>query len=68
MDTLRVLIADDESLRVMSLKAQLEAIRHKVVAEASNGKEAVHLARELRPDRRFSTSRCRRWMASKPPR
>jgi len=50
MDALRILIADDESLRVMSLKGQLEALGHKVVAEASNGKEAVHLADELRPD------------------
>jgi len=50
MDSLRVLVADDESLRVMSLKGQLESIGHKVVAEAANGKEAVNLARELRPD------------------
>ncbi|MBI4788676.1 MAG: response regulator [Chloroflexi bacterium] len=50
MDALRVLIADDESLRVMSLKGQLESIGHKVVAEAANGKEAVTLARELKPD------------------
>ena len=50
MDALRVLIADDESLRVMSLKRQLETIGHKVVAEASNGKEAVRLALDLRPD------------------
>lgn len=50
MESLRVLIADDESLRVMSLKGQLETLGHKVVAEASNGKEAVRLAEELRPD------------------
>lgn len=50
MDALRILIADDESLRVMSLKGQLESLGHKVLAEASNGKEAVHLADELRPD------------------
>lgn len=50
MDSLRILIADDESLRVMSLKGQLETIGHKVVAEAANGKEAVHLAQELKPD------------------
>ncbi len=50
METLRILIADDESLRVMSLKGQLESIGHKVVAEAANGKEAVGLARELKPD------------------
>ena len=50
MESLRVLVADDESLRVMSLKGQLESIGHKVVAEAANGKEAVNLARELKPD------------------
>jgi response regulator NasT len=50
METLRILIADDESLRVMSLRGQLEALGHKVIAEASNGKEAVRLAEELRPD------------------
>lgn len=50
MESLRILIADDESLRVMSLRGQLETLGHKVVAEASNGKEAVRLAEELRPD------------------
>ncbi len=50
MDPLRILIADDESLRVMSLKGQLESLGHKVIGEASNGKEAVHLASELKPD------------------
>jgi two-component system, response regulator PdtaR len=50
MDSLRVLVADDESLRVMSLKGQLEALGHKVIGEASNGKEALRLAKELRPD------------------
>jgi response regulator NasT len=50
MDSLRVLLADDESLRVMSLKGQLESMGHKVIAEAANGKEAVNLARELKPD------------------
>jgi response regulator NasT len=50
MDSLRVLVADDESLRVMSLKGQLESIGHRVIAEAANGKEAVSLAHELKPD------------------
>lgn len=50
MESLRVLIADDESLRVMSLRGQLESIGHKVIAEAANGSEAVNLARELKPD------------------
>ena len=34
MDPLRILVADDESLRVLSLKGQLEALGHKVIAEA----------------------------------
>ncbi len=50
MEALRILIADDESLRVMSLKGQLETLGHKVIAEAANGKEAVGLAHELKPD------------------
>ncbi|MBI5302990.1 MAG: response regulator [Chloroflexi bacterium] len=50
MEPLRILIADDESLRVMSLKGQLESLGHKVIGEAGNGKEAVHLANELKPD------------------
>ncbi len=50
MEALRILVADDESLRVMSLKGQLEALGHKVIAEAANGKEAVRLAQELKPD------------------
>jgi AmiR/NasT family two-component response regulator len=50
MEALRILVADDESLRVMSLKGQLESLGHKVVAEATNGKEAVRLAQELKPD------------------
>jgi len=50
VDTLRILVADDEGLRVLSLKSQLETLGHKVVAEASNGKEAVRLVHELRPD------------------
>jgi len=47
---LKVLIADDESLRVMSLKNQLEAFGLQVVGETSRGDEAVFLARQLKPD------------------
>lgn len=47
---LRVLIADDESIRLLSLRAQLRALGHKVVAEASNGQEAIVLAKTVLPD------------------
>ncbi len=49
-ETLRVLIADDESIRLLSLRAQLQALGHRVVAEASNGQEAVVLAKASQPD------------------
>jgi AmiR/NasT family two-component response regulator len=50
MTKLRVLIADDESLHVMRLRAVLEELGHQVVAETSTGAEAVSLARSTRPE------------------
>jgi AmiR/NasT family two-component response regulator len=50
MEPLRILIADDESIRMMSLRKQLAALGHRVVAEASNGAEAVALAAATQPD------------------
>jgi response regulator NasT len=50
MDSLRILIADDESIRLLSLRAQLTALGHRVVAEASTGEEAVALAFATQPD------------------
>lgn len=49
-DPLRVLIADDETLNNLSLTSQLEMLGHEVVATASNGREAVELARTTQPD------------------
>ncbi|HEX9116473.1 MAG TPA: response regulator [Anaerolineae bacterium] len=49
-EPLRILIADDESIRLLSLRAQLQALGHRVVAEASNGQEALVLAKATRPD------------------
>lgn len=49
-DKLRVVVADDESIRIMSLKSQLQAMGHEVVGEAINGKMAVELVRKLSPD------------------
>ena len=52
-DALRVLIADDEALHNLALTSQLETLGHTVVATATNGKEAVQLARETKPDLAF---------------
>lgn len=50
MDSLRILIADDESIRLLSLREQLHALGHQVVAEASTGADAVMLAATTEPD------------------
>jgi response regulator NasT len=50
METLRILIADDESIRLLSLRKQLAALGHNVVAEASTGDEAVSQAASALPD------------------
>lgn len=50
MEPLRILIADDESIRLLSLRGQLEQLGHQVIAEASNGEEAVTLAAARQPD------------------
>src|SRR5262245_7036221 len=52
-ESLRVLIADDESLHNLALTSQLETLGHEVVATASTGREAVELARETKPDLAF---------------
>jgi len=50
IEGLRVVIADDESIRLMSLKAQLQSIGLQVIGEAVNGKQAVDLVCRLKPD------------------
>lgn len=50
MRSLRVLIADDESIRLLSLSEQLAGLGHQVVAEATRGDEAVQLAEQHQPD------------------
>ncbi|MBI4390888.1 MAG: response regulator transcription factor, partial [candidate division NC10 bacterium] len=47
---LRVLLADDHQIVRQGLKALLEREGFDVAAEASDGLEAVRLARDLQPD------------------
>lgn len=46
----KVLIADDDPVIRMDLRAMLESIGHEVVGEADNGETACYLARSRRPD------------------
>jgi len=50
MQSLRIIIADNESIIRMDLKEMLEEAGHTIVAEASNGAKAVELVRQHRPD------------------
>lgn len=50
MDSLRILIADDESIIRLDLKKTLENMGHKVVAEAADGRTALDLARNTEID------------------
>jgi response regulator NasT len=52
-ESLRVLIADDEALHNLALTSQLETLGHQVVATASNGREAVELAKSTQVDIAF---------------
>ncbi|WP_378956103.1 ANTAR domain-containing response regulator [Pelosinus sp. sgz500959] len=50
MESLRIIIADNESIIRMDLKEMLEEAGHIVIAEAPNGAKAVDLVRTHRPD------------------
>jgi DNA-binding NarL/FixJ family response regulator len=46
----RILIADDHSLFRDGLRSLLQAQGHEIAGEAKNGREAIALTRELKPD------------------
>lgn len=50
MESLRIVIADDEPIIRLDLRKTLENMGHQVVGEAGDGAKAVDLARELKPD------------------
>ena len=50
MEAVKVIIADDEPLTRLDLKATLEGLGHRVIGEAEDGRQVLSLARALRPD------------------
>ncbi len=48
--TMRILIAEDETIIRLDLRGLLERSGYTVVGEARDGEEAVELARRLEPD------------------
>ena len=50
MESLRIVIADNESIIRMDLKELLEEAGHEVIGEAADGLKAVEMTRKLKPD------------------
>jgi len=50
MESLRIMIADDEPIIRLDLRKTLENMGHQVVGEAGDGAKAIEAARELKPD------------------
>ncbi len=50
MSTIRILVAEDEALIRMDLVEMLSESGYEVVAQATNGAEAIELAKEHKPD------------------
>lgn len=50
MEPLRIVIADDEPIIRMDLRRTLENMGHIVAGEAGDGRQAIEVTRELKPD------------------
>ena len=50
MESLRIVIADDEPIIRLDLRKTLENMGHQVVGEAGDGAKAIDVAREMKPD------------------
>ena len=50
MESLRIVIADDEPIIRLDLRKTLENMGHQVVGEAGDGAKAFDVAREMKPD------------------
>jgi two-component system, response regulator PdtaR len=50
MESLRIVIADDEPIIRLDLRKTLENMGHQVVGEAGDGAKAVEMARDFKPD------------------
>ena len=50
MERTRIILADDESIIRMDLREMLSNLGYLVIGEVGDGRSAVNLARELRPD------------------
>jgi two-component system response regulator NreC len=48
--SLRILVADDQNMYLEAIKATLERDGYEVVGLASNGRDAIHLCRNLQPN------------------
>lgn len=49
-DSLRIIVADDEAVIRMGLKAMLHTLGHTVIATARNGREAIEKVKQFEPD------------------
>ena len=50
MDSLKIVIADDEPIIRLDLKKTLENMGHQVVGETGDGAKAIEMARQLKPN------------------